>query len=79
MAVRRLRPACLGVFNSRLAIGVTLVVVASIITFVSVAVAERKEKTMVKTLLKRVAVSIATMVAAFVVNIGAGVVTAGLT
>ena len=77
--VRRLRPACLGVFNSHLAIGVILVVVASIVTLVSVAVAERKEKTMVKTLLKRVAGSIATVVAASVVNIGAGVVTAGLT
>src|SRR4051794_19428807 len=79
VVVRRLRSACLGGFNSHLAVEVILIVAASLITFVSMVVASRKEKSMVKTLCKTLAVAVATVVAAFLVNVGAGVVTAGLT
>jgi len=78
-AARRLRPACLGGFNSRLAVGVFLTVAAYLITLVSMFVANSKEDSMVKTLCKTVAIAAATTLAAFVVNVGAGVVTAGLT
>ena len=74
-----LRPALSIGFNSRVVIGVILTVAASMNTYLSLEATNWKESAMVITPMKKTVISVTTSVAALLVSIGAGVVTAGLT